>query len=419
MFNILSKLLTFDFFPQENYILIDSIECKKITTQEGTLNSYINIYIENNNVEDFKGYFVLEPKNDESNELFETEYHTNSVVQYRTESLQQFTIYQNSSSLLLRNIEDSLITISRDCPNSDYSNTAISEEFYFVSMKFDSMMTVEENKQRLNDNLLEVDTNCIMLIIFSSELIKLIHFVRKIINFKFSIISRSIDSTSNDEYQSSSGVAMLSTEITIHSKPKIDIYIPKITSPSILLNECLITDLSAYLPTKCVGYDVKLVYSSNTNGTSLRTLYREVSRYETDDFKNMPYLLLIQDQKNTVFGALLSDPIKINNNYYGTGESFVFSLKNEFKIYKWSSINNFIIYACNEYLSIGGGNGQTAIWIDESLDNGRSSCCETFNNDILSFDEDFHCSGVELWTFYEPLLNDFVSSTVKHSLIIE
>lgn len=49
-------------------------------------------------------------------------------------------------------------------------------------------------------------------------------------------------------------------------------------------------------------------------------------------------------------------------------------------------------------MSVGSGGGHYGLWLDDSLDVGHSSRCETFGNEPLSDEgEKFGVIGVELW----------------------
>lgn len=43
--------------------------------------------------------------------------------------------------------------------------------------------------------------------------------------------------------------------------------------------------------------------------------------------------------------------------------------------------------------------GRCALWIDSDFERGHSSCCDTFDNEILSSDPEFDCVGFEVWGF--------------------
>lgn len=44
-----------------------------------------------------------------------------------------------------------------------------------------------------------------------------------------------------------------------------------------------------------------------------------------------PVLLAIEDIRGNAFGAFITEPIKLSEHFIGTGESFVFKLRSEFK----------------------------------------------------------------------------------------
>ena len=69
-----------------------------------------------------------------------------------------------------------------------------------------------------------------------------------------------------------------------------------------------------------------------------------------------------------------------------------------FKAFPYTGENDFCIFTQQEYLSVGGGDGHYGLWLDNGLENGHSSRCETFGNEPLS-DEGtkFGVIGVELW----------------------
>lgn len=69
-----------------------------------------------------------------------------------------------------------------------------------------------------------------------------------------------------------------------------------------------------------------------------------------------------------------------------------------FKAFPYSGLNDFCINCETGFLSVGSGGGHYGLWLDDSLDLGHSSRCETFGNEPLSDEgEKFGVLGVELW----------------------
>ncbi|GBM72558.1 Oxidation resistance protein 1, partial [Araneus ventricosus] len=54
-----------------------------------------------------------------------------------------------------------------------------------------------------------------------------------------------------------------------------------------------------------------------------------------------------------IFGALLSEPLKQSDGFYGTGETFLFTFHPSFKVFKWTGANNFFINGRHDCFSIG------------------------------------------------------------------
>jgi len=118
------------------------------------------------------------------------------------------------------------------------------------------------------------------------------------------------------------------------------------------------------------------------------------------EYFDTPVLLVVMDGAHHIFGALCSCPLKISEGFYGTGESFLYKFdKNEVETFKWTGENNFFIKGSKDSLAIGSGGGNFGLWLDEDLYHGRSHPCSTYSNPQLTSQEDFLCSGLEVWTF--------------------
>uniref|UniRef100_A0A8C6RSG8 Oxidation resistance 1 n=1 Tax=Nannospalax galili TaxID=1026970 RepID=A0A8C6RSG8_NANGA len=143
---------------------------------------------------------------------------------------------------------------------------------------------------------------------------------------------------------------------------------PNLSDPSDLLLPDQIEKLTKHLPPRTIGYPWTLVYGTGKHGTSLKTLYRTMTGLDT------PVLMVIKDSDGQVFGALASEPFKVSDGFYGTGETFVFTFCPEFE-------------------------GEFALWLDGDLYHGRSHSCKTFGNRTLSKKEDFFIQDIEIWAF--------------------
>ncbi|KAJ8333173.1 hypothetical protein SKAU_G00420690 [Synaphobranchus kaupii] len=131
-----------------------------------------------------------------------------------------------------------------------------------------------------------------------------------------------------------------------------------------------IKEISAELPARTVGHAWQLSYSTARHGASLKCL-----------------------------GSFLSHPLRLSETFYGTGETFLFTLHPSFKCFRWTGENSFFIKGDLDSFAIGGGSGHFGLWLDEALYLGRTSPCQTFNNCCLSETDDFRVMELEVWTF--------------------
>ncbi|XP_050796697.1 oxidation resistance protein 1 isoform X3 [Gopherus flavomarginatus] len=168
---------------------------------------------------------------------------------------------------------------------------------------------------------------------------------------------------------------------------------PNLSDPSELLQSDQIEKLTKHLPPRTIGYPWTLVYGTAKHGMSLKTLYRTMLGLDT------PVLMVIKDSDGQVFGALASEPFKVSDCFYGTGETFLFTFSPDFEVFKWTGDNMFFIKGDMDSLAFGGGGGEFALWLDGDLYHGRSHSCKTFGNHTLSKREDFIIQDIEIWAF--------------------
>ncbi|XP_033854401.3 oxidation resistance protein 1 isoform X2 [Acipenser ruthenus] len=212
---------------------------------------------------------------------------------------------------------------------------------------------------------------------------------------------RRIDALNTEELRSLCKRLKITTKEEVNSKqgPAIktdvepDTFKPNLSEPSELLQPGQIEKLSKHLPPRTIGYPWTLAFSTAKNGMSIKTLYRTMQGQDT------PVLMVIKDSDGQVFGALASEPFKVSDGFYGTGETFLFTFCPEFEVFKWTGDNMFFIKGDMDSLAFGGGGGEFGLWLDEDLYHGRSHSCKTYGNHTLSKKEDFYVQDIEIWSF--------------------
>uniref|UniRef100_A0A8C5DDE9 TLDc domain-containing protein n=1 Tax=Gouania willdenowi TaxID=441366 RepID=A0A8C5DDE9_GOUWI len=113
--------------------------------------------------------------------------------------------------------------------------------------------------------------------------------------------------------------------------------------------------------------------------------------------QDTPVLMVIKDSDGQVFGALASEPFKVSDGFYGTGETFLFTFNPEFEQRRsFFASGHMFLSSCDCILC---SSGEFGLWLDGDLYHGRSHSCKTFGNPMLSKKEDFYVQDIEIWAF--------------------
>ncbi|KAK2612132.1 oxidation resistance protein 1 [Conoideocrella luteorostrata] len=209
-----------------------------------------------------------------------------------------------------------------------------------------------------------------------------------------------------------------------------------------LLTTTVAEEIRAMVPERLrIVDDWRLTYSLEQDGASLSTLYQKCRPYEG---RRVGFVLVIKDQDGgavglmnvQTFGAYLSEHPRPSPSYFGNGECFLWRASTltslplppsadttnltrsttvtprslsgsgtstpaesiRFKAFPYSGLNDCYINCETGFLSVGSGGGHYGLWLDNSLDVGHSSQCDTFGNEPLSdVGEKFRVWGVEIW----------------------
>nr|XP_020854480.1 TLD domain-containing protein 2 isoform X2 [Phascolarctos cinereus] len=118
--------------------------------------------------------------------------------------------------------------------------------------------------------------------------------------------------------------------------------------------------LVPHFPPRFTGHSWTLVYCTERDGFSLKSLYRRM------EGQSSPVLLALRDRDGQVF--------------------------------KWTGSNTFFVKGDLDLLVMGSGSGQFGLWLDGDLNHGGSRPCATFNNEVLASREEFFIQDLEAWS---------------------
>jgi len=146
-------------------------------------------------------------------------------------------------------------------------------------------------------------------------------------------------------------------------------YRPTIEGESNILSSDKFDMVWSFLPNKYKIKDAKLVFSSIKHGRNFTNFFMEC-----EDIT--PTVLLIKTS-TAIFGAFVTASWRRSSKaFYGTRESFVFTLEPKRTAYKWKE-NDLLMDSKPDYFAIGGPS--QAIWVNTDFII-RSYYCQTFDS---------------------------------------
>ncbi|KAL1444505.1 hypothetical protein MTO96_029816 [Rhipicephalus appendiculatus] len=156
-----------------------------------------------------------------------------------------------------------------------------------------------------------------------------------------------------------------------------------------------------WLPPRITTLQPELIYSTNEHGSSLTNFYVHTDTWE-------PTVLVVLTARGERFGAYCSTRwLERKQAYFGTGETFLFTFSPAAKRFAWIGVGatrdvphsaKLFMSANQNMILVGGGNGM-GLYIDQSLENGRTEHCDTFDNTPLGASNDFVVNILEVIGF--------------------
>lgn len=180
------------------------------------------------------------------------------------------------------------------------------------------------------------------------------------------------------------------------------------SEPSLIISPDQMSLIASWLPATRSIRSWTLKYSLRRDGALLDTLMSQcVPKRRNGIIEQTSYIIIIEDSWGYIFGGFIPQALENRTTYYGSGESFVFSVAPNPEVYRWTQENSFFIISNSSSIAMGGGGDGFAFQLDDELDTGVSNRSATFNNNPLCSSEFFKCLNCEVWE-----LDDISSITI-------
>lgn len=173
-------------------------------------------------------------------------------------------------------------------------------------------------------------------------------------------------------------------------------FIPKLSKESKILTQKKLIEIHSHLPYYHQYKDFKMLYNMDRDGTSLLTMIDKGSEYENT-------ILVIKTLKNEIFGAYLSESLRIKyNDFYGTAETFIFTFydTDKIRVFHATQTNDLYIYTDPEKIAFGCSDDNFSLSLEDDFKNCFTGSTVTFNNAPLWKENTSNAIVVncELWT---------------------
>jgi hypothetical protein len=158
----------------------------------------------------------------------------------------------------------------------------------------------------------------------------------------------------------------------------------------------------------------------------------------------------VETMEGDVFGSFTGTPWRKQKGWYGSGEAFLWRLKqsrlastelsaksstNQMEIYPYTGADELVQYCSDASLAVGGGDWKEqecpyegepkgiGLMVDRDLAIGETNSCATFANRRLCHrnkaSNDFHISNMEVWTMTPCTSLEEAQKLEMHRLFVE
>ncbi|KAK1442558.1 hypothetical protein BgAZ_300760 [Babesia gibsoni] len=178
-------------------------------------------------------------------------------------------------------------------------------------------------------------------------------------------------------------------------------YRPRLSSTSSIVREHKWETIWDWLLPAYRILDPQKIYSSEQHGTSLLGLIKKIKE---SGCVEVAALLFIETTANDIFGVFIPAMSSQATDGHFTSQkvsyqlsSFVFTLKPDEEVFKWSGRNTSSIKIGVQQITV--GNDMPALILDKELDQGLSQACASYNSPSLvaSSKGHFEVLKIELW----------------------
>jgi len=212
------------------------------------------------------------------------------------------------------------------------------------------------------------------------------------------------------------------------------------TRPNVL-TPLVLEALRGFLPFVVSEENFYLKFSLIRDGASLDTLLHLVRASKFT-------IIGVETMDGDIFGSFTGSPWRKRKDWYGTGESFLWRLKqslrgdssndkghHQMEIYPYTGMDNQVQYSTDRALAVGGGDWSEqecpysgeprgiGLRVDQHLAVGETNSCATFANprlcDHAKTNNEFEIANMEVWTMTPCVSLEEAKKLELHKLFVE